>query len=91
MRVMGLNLPENFSRLLTTLDHKMGVDVLMDWIEKWVGCSALTAVGHRVVHGRPKYSKPQLITAEMIEVLRMFSSFNPEHMPEIRNWKRGGS
>jgi acetate kinase len=35
-----------------------------------------------VVHGGPKYSKPQRITAEMIEELRGLSPFDPEHLPE---------
>lgn len=82
LHVKGLNLPDNFSRLVTAPDHKTGVAILMDWIKKWIGRSALTAVGHRVVHGGPKYSKPQRITAEMIEDLHTFSSFDPEHMPE---------
>ena len=42
----------------------------------------LTAVGHRVVHGGPKYSEPQRITAEMVEELRQLSPFDPEHLPE---------
>ena len=82
LRVKGVNLPDSFSQLVTAPDYKTGVDILMGWIEKWVGRSALTAVGHRVVHGGPKYSKPQRITAEMIEDLHTFNSFDPEHMPE---------
>jgi acetate kinase len=39
-------------------------------------------VGHRVVHGGPKYSKPQRITAEMVEELHRLSPFDPEHLPE---------
>jgi acetate kinase len=39
-------------------------------------------VGHRVVHGGPKYSKPQLVTAEMVEELHRLSPFDPEHLPE---------
>jgi acetate kinase len=35
-----------------------------------------------VVHGGPKYSEPQRITAEMIEELRRLSPFDPEHLPE---------
>jgi acetate kinase len=54
----------------------------MDWIDKHTGRDALTAVGHRVVHDGPKYSKPQQITMEMIEELRQLSPFDPEHMPE---------
>jgi acetate kinase len=35
-----------------------------------------------VVHGGPKYSKPQRITAQMVEELHRLSSFDPEHLPE---------
>ena len=41
----------------------------------------LTAVGHRVVHGGPKYSQPQRITAGMVAELHQFSPFDPEHLP----------
>ena len=54
----------------------------MDWIEQRSGRDALTAVGHRVVHGGPKYYKPQRITAEMVTELKQLSPFDPDHMPE---------
>ena len=60
---------ENFSRLLPVPNHTVAVNVLMDWLEKRSGHDALTAVGHRVVHGGPKYFEPQRITAEMVEDL----------------------
>ena len=53
----------------------------MDWIEERSGRDALSAVGHRVVHGGPKYSEPQRITAEMMEELSRLSPFDPEHLP----------
>src|ERR1019366_5695172 len=82
LRVKGLNQAENFSRLVTAPDHRVAVGALMDWIEERSGRDALTAVGHRVVHGGPKYSKPQRITAEMIEELHRLSPFDPDHLPE---------
>ena len=54
----------------------------MDWIEQRSGNSALTAVGHRVVHGGPKYNEPALISKEMVEDLRQLTPFDPEHLPE---------
>jgi len=39
-------------------------------------------VGHRVVHGGPKYSEPQRITPVLVEELRQLSPFDPEHLPE---------
>jgi acetate kinase len=54
----------------------------MDWLEESIGSGSLGAVGHRVVHGGPKYSQPQRITAEMVEELHHLSPFDPEHLPE---------
>src|SRR5664279_5514613 len=82
LRVKGLDRADNFSRLVTAPDHTVAIGALMDWIEESGKADALTAVGHRVVHGGPKYSKPQRITAEMIAKLHQLSPFDPEHMPE---------
>jgi acetate kinase len=54
----------------------------MDWIEERSGRDALTAVGHRVLQGGPKYYKPQRITAEMVTELKRLSTFDPDHLPE---------
>jgi acetate kinase len=82
MRVKGLNPADNVSRSVTAPDHTKAVGALMDWIEERSERDALTAVGHRVVHGGPKYSDPQLITKEMVEELHLLSPFDPEHLPE---------
>jgi acetate kinase len=82
LRVKGLEQADNFSRSVSALDHTVAVGALMDWIEERGGRDALTAVGHRVVHGGPKYSQPQRITAEMVEELLQLSAFDPEHLPE---------
>src|SRR5271157_582782 len=82
LRVKGLNQADNFSRTLAAPDHTAAVGALMDWIEERLGQVALTAVGHRVVHGGPKYSDPQLITKAMVEELHQLTPFDPEHLPE---------
>ena len=82
LRVNGVSQADNFSRLVTAPDHTLAVGALMDWIEERSGRDALTAVGHRVVDGGPKYSKPERITAEMVEELHRLSPFDPDHMPE---------
>jgi acetate kinase len=81
-RVKGLNQSDSFSRPVTAPDHNVAVGILMDWIEAHVGLDALTAVGHRVVHGGPEYGRPQRITGEMVEKLRGLTLFDPEHLPE---------
>jgi acetate kinase len=82
LRVKGLNPADNFSRLVPAPDHTVAVGALMEWIEERSGRDALTAVGHRVVHGGPKYGKPQQITAEMVDELRRLGPFDPEHLPQ---------
>ncbi len=82
LRVKGLEPADNSSRLVTAPDHTAAVNVLMDWLEARIGREALTAVGHRVVHGGPKYSQPQRLTAAMVEELHRLSPFDPEHLPE---------
>lgn len=82
LHIKGLNEADNFSKLVIAPDHTIAVNILMDWIEERSIHDALVAVGHRVVHGGPKYIRHQRITREMIEELRQLSQFDPEHMPE---------
>ena len=81
-QVKGVDHADDFSRSVVAPDHTAADGILMDWIEERVGRAPLAAVGHRVVHGGPKYSEPQRITAEMIEELHQLSPFDPEHLPE---------
>ena len=80
--VKGSTETDNFNRSVTAANHTEAVGLLMDWIEKRFPRGELTAVGHRVVHGGPQYSKPQRITTEMIEALHQLQPFDPEHLPE---------
>jgi len=82
LRVKGLEPGDNFSRRVAAPDHTAAAGVLMDWIQARSGHEALTAVGHRVVHGGPKYSEPARITSDMVEELDRLSAFDPEHLPE---------
>ena len=80
--VNSSNQADSFSRSVEAPDHGAAVSILMDWIEEHKGKDAMTAVGHRVVNGGPKYYKAQRITPEMVEELRRLSPFDPDHMPE---------
>ena len=82
LRVKGLNPADDFSRPVTAPDHSVAAAVLMDWLEERSGREALDAVGHRMVHGGPRYSQPQRISSEVVEELRQLSPFDPEHLPE---------
>jgi acetate kinase len=80
--VKGMDKADSFSRPVTAPNHTAAVGLLMDWIEERFQHGELAAVGHRVVHGGPKYSDPQRITAEMVEELHQLKPFDPEHLPE---------
>jgi acetate kinase len=73
---------ENFSRKVRAPDHKAAVAVLADWLTERVGRGRLSAVGHRVVHGGPKYGEPARITSKMVADLHRLEPFDPEHLPE---------
>ncbi len=81
-KVKGLELADNFSKSVVAPDHTVAVNVLMDWVKGRIENGALSAIGHRVVHGGPKYWEPQRITPEVIKELHQISPFDPEHLPE---------
>jgi acetate kinase len=82
LKVQGVDPADNVSQPVTVPDYTLAVKVLMDWIEQHSRHNALTAVGHRVVHGGPKYSTPQRITAAMIEELQRLCPLDPEHLQQ---------
>jgi acetate kinase len=82
MRVSGGQAADNISRPVEAPDHTAAAGVLMDWVEQHTGRDELAAVGHRIVHGGPKYNEPQRITSEMLDELHRLSPFDPEHLPE---------
>lgn len=82
LSVQSIGETDNPSRPIEAPDHSAAVNVLMDWLDQQTGIGELTGVGHRVVHGGPKYWKPQRISSEMISDLHELSPFDPEHLPE---------
>jgi acetate kinase len=81
-RVEGLTPEEGFSMPVSAPDYPRAVHALINWMEERAGGDALAAIGHRVVHGGPKYSEPQRITSEMVVELGSLTTFDPEHLPE---------
>jgi acetate kinase len=45
------------------------------------GVERLAAAGHRIVHGGPKFTAPQLIDARLKEALKKLIPFAPLHLP----------
>ena len=62
-------------------DHVTGMDYLLRRLSETTKAAGLAAVGHRVVHGGPRYRDPQRVNDAMLVELRRISSFDPEHLP----------
>jgi len=71
---------DSFTRPVTAPNHTMAAGHLMDWIEERIRCDQLAGIGHRIVHGGPRYSEPTQITPEVLEELRQLIPLNPEHL-----------
>ena len=82
LEAKGSNGSDNVSRSIAVPDHPSAVNVLMDWLGERIQPGELGAVGHRVVHGGPKYWEAQRITPEIVAELHQLSPFDPEHLPQ---------
>ena len=63
-------------------DHDVALKTLLDWLEQRFPGRPVDAVGHRVVHGGPTYTEPNLITAELFKTLQEIIRLAPEHLPD---------
>src|SRR5690348_9695352 len=63
------------------LTHVACVPKLEEVLEQHAGVNAIRAVGHRIVHGGPRFTQPQPVTGELLEELRRIRSFDPDHLP----------
>ncbi|MEM8572181.1 MAG: acetate/propionate family kinase [Pseudomonadota bacterium] len=62
-------------------NHKSALNTVLSLLrERFPGLNA-AAVGHRVVHGGPKYNEPILVTPKVFAELRAFEPFAPLHQP----------
>lgn len=61
-------------------DDSAASDV-MKRLDVQIELGQIAAVGHRIVHGGPRYSQPQRVTGEVIDELRRLIPFAPNHLP----------
>lgn len=66
---------------LTAPTHEAAVQALVEWLVKQVDSEQITAVGHRIVHGGPDYSKSCVINSSVLAALRRLEPLDPEHLP----------
>ncbi|MGE5545364.1 MAG: acetate/propionate family kinase [Solirubrobacterales bacterium] len=64
-----------------SLNHEILLEYLIRWVEEHLDGATLRAAGHRVVHGGLKYSKPVLVTPELVDELETLVPLAPLHQP----------
>ncbi|MDP9002758.1 MAG: acetate/propionate family kinase, partial [Myxococcota bacterium] len=62
-------------------DLAPALDAALAQVDAHGGLSSLRAVGHRVVHGGPRYTSPEHLTPDLLAELRRLAPLDPDHMP----------
>ena len=62
-------------------DHNAALELIFAWLGKHGFLAELAAVGHRLVHGGPKYKDPQRVTPEFLAEIRKLIPLDPDHLP----------
>lgn len=62
-------------------DHQTALKRLFEWLEDHEPGQSLDAVGHRIVHGGPKYNQPHRITPALTAELQDLIQLAPDHLP----------
>lgn len=65
----------------TTVERWEGAEDLAPLAEFLAGCGDVDAVGHRVVHGGPRYTGPAVVDEQLTGYLRSIGDLAPLHNP----------
>lgn len=69
------------SALAGTLTHRQAIAAIFEWIDDAYPAAAVSAIGHRVVHGGLRFAAPIIVDTETIAQLREFIPLAPLHQP----------
>jgi len=56
-------------------------DSVLVWLRSHADLSDIAAIGHRIVHGGPRYTNHSRISPELIDELRRIAPIDPAHLP----------
>jgi acetate kinase len=62
-------------------DGRTALDALASWLRSTYGGARVLGVGHRVVHGGPRFTGPTVITPQVLDELRTLVPLAPLHQP----------
>ena len=72
--------PPDFARLVPTTPSEV-LPAILPWARQHLGTRRLAALGHRVVHGGMRHSKPARVTPELLAELQELVPLAPLHEP----------
>ncbi|PIZ62318.1 acetate/propionate family kinase [Candidatus Saccharibacteria bacterium CG_4_10_14_0_2_um_filter_52_9] len=72
---------EKQTHQLDGVDYGSAIDHLVQWLVAEVPLEEIAAIGHRVVHGGPAHSQPELLTDDLERELSSLIAFDPGHAP----------
>jgi acetate kinase len=61
--------------------HARALDEALRLLDLHGGVKAVSAIGHRIVHGGPRFRSPQIVTSEVLAELRRIEGLDPDHLP----------
>lgn len=61
------------------------LDDILRWVDGYLACDELIAIGHRVVHGGPHFVAPVLIDEDVLSALHALTPLAPLHQPRSCN------
>lgn len=62
-------------------DARTALEHVFAWLQSRLAGGRVMGVGHRVVHGGAQYTRPVIITAEVLAELRLLVPYAPLHQP----------
>ncbi len=70
---------DNLSKEVSLNTYNDAINLFIEWLGN--NTQNVIAIGHRIVHGGPKYFEPCLATRDIIDDLEKFIPFDTEHLP----------
>jgi acetate kinase len=72
-------------RHLQPQNHGAALKEMIEWLQSSSTVNDLEAVGHRMVHGGNRFSRPHLVTPDLLETLDKLMPLAPDHLPHEIN------
>jgi acetate kinase len=66
---------------VASADGREAIETFAAWLKSAYGTAIVIGVGHRVVHGGPRYAGPAIVTPEVLAELRELIPLAPLHQP----------